>query len=62
MSHIINDQIRDEILYKIEEDDSLDLLGDEIWDISWEHDLHPEDDRDKIMELIFQKRFEEMCE
>lgn len=61
MSHIINDQIRDEILYKIEEDDSLDLLGEEIFDISWEHDLNPEEDRDKIMELLFQKRFEELC-
>ena len=57
----MNDQIKDELMYKIEEDDSLDLLGDEIWDISWENNLHPEEDRDKIMELILEKRFEELC-
>ena len=57
----MNDQIKDELLYKIEEDESLDLLGDEIFEISWKNNLHPEEDRNKIMELILEKRFEELC-
>ena len=56
---LVNDQIKDSITDNII--DKLDALDDEMWeffnDVSSEYGLHPDDDHEKIIQIMIDKKF-----
>ena len=56
----VNDQIKDNITDNII--DKLDALDDEMWeffnDVSSEYGLHPDDDHEKIIQIMIDKKFD----
>ena len=56
----VNDQILDNITNDII--DKLDALDDETWevfnDVSSEYGLHPDDDHEKIIQIMIDKEFD----
>ena len=57
---LVNDQIKDNITDNII--DKLDALDDDMWevynDVSSEYGLHPDDDHEKIIQIMIDKEFD----
>ena len=60
MSHEVNDKLLDTIYDEIV--DGLDKLDDKMWeffnDVSSEYGLHPDDDHEKIIQIMIDKEFD----
>ena len=60
MSHIVNDQIMDNIVNDIT--DKLDAQDEKTWeiynDVASEYGYHPDDDHDKIIQIMIDKEFD----
>ena len=64
MSHSGNDLIYDTIYDEIV--DGLDKLDDKMWeffnDVSSEYGLHPDDDHEKIIQIMIDKEFDKQSQ
>ena len=64
MSHEVNDKLLDTIYDEIV--DGLDKLDDKMWeffnDVSSEYGLHPDDDHEKIIQIMIDKEFDKQSQ
>lgn len=60
MSCLHNDMILDNIHMDVISEDEQGLLEDQISDIVLDTGLHPDDDRDEILGMIAEERFENL--
>ena len=60
MSCLHNDMILDNIHMDVISEDEQGLLEDQISDIVLDTGLHPDDDRDEILGIIAEERFENL--
>ena len=63
MSHLVNDQLQENLWEEIQglvHECDEDIMQ-EYNDIACENGLHPDDDFETILEIIFDQRWENMC-
>jgi len=63
MSHLINDQLQENLWEEIQGlvNECDDDIMQEYNEIAYENNLHPDDDFETILEIIFDQRWENMC-
>ncbi len=59
MSNIINDLSLERLYDRAVEQDAKGLIEDDINNISIRYNLHPDDDRDQILQIIAEIQYEE---
>ena len=59
MSNIINELSLERLYDRAVEQDAKGLIEDDINDISTRYNLHPDDDRDQILQIIAEIQYEE---
>jgi len=59
MSSIVNEISLEDLHDKIIQQDKKSLIDDDINNIAISHNLHPDDDRDEILQIIAEEIFKE---
>jgi hypothetical protein len=59
MSSIVNEISLEDLHDKIIQQDKKSLMDDDINNIAISHNLHPDDDRDEILQIIAEEIFKE---
>lgn len=62
MSSIVNEISLEDLHDKIIQQDKKSLIDDDINNIAISHNLHPDDDRDEILQIIAEEIFKEKGE